>query len=61
MDIGFRSIRDPASGRSCALRRSGELIGLRGSPTVFLNDGVVDVSFGLEHLEHAVRTALGEP
>lgn len=42
-------------------RRSGELIGLRGSPTFFLNGKMVDVSFGLEHLEHAVRAALGEP
>lgn len=41
-------------------RRSGELIGLRGSPTFFLNGEVVDVSFGLEHLELAVRAALGE-
>jgi protein-disulfide isomerase len=42
-------------------RRSGELIGLRGSPSFFLNGRLVDVSFGLEHLEHAVRAALGEP
>ena len=42
-------------------RRSGEQIGLRGSPTFFLNGAVVDVSFGLEHLEHAVRAALAEP
>ncbi len=42
-------------------RRSGERIGLRGSPTFFLNGTVVDVSFGLEHLELAVRAALGEP
>ena len=42
-------------------RRSGELIGLRGSPTFFLNGEVLDVSFGLEHLELAVRAALGEP
>ena len=41
-------------------RRSGELIGLRGSPSFFLNGKVVDVSFGLEHLEGAVRAALGE-
>ena len=41
-------------------RRSGELIGLRGSPSFFLNGKVVDVSFGLAHLEHAVRAALGE-
>ena len=42
-------------------RRSGELIGLRGSPAFVLNGTVVDVSFGLEHLENAVRAALGEP
>ena len=42
-------------------RRSGEQIGLRGSPTFFLNGALVDVSFGLERLEHAVRAALGEP
>lgn len=40
-------------------RRSGETIGLRASPTFFLNGRVVDVSFGLEHLELAVRAALG--
>ena len=39
-------------------RRSEELIGLRGSPTSFLNGAVVDVSFGLEHLELDVRAAL---
>lgn len=42
-------------------RRSGEQIGLHGSPSFILNGAVVDVSFGLEHLEQAVRTALGEP
>ncbi len=42
-------------------RRSGESIGLRGSPSFFLNGEVVDVSFGIEHLELAVRAALGEP
>ena len=41
-------------------RRSGEQIGLHGSPSFFLNGKVIDVSFGLEHLEHAVRAALGE-
>ena len=41
-------------------RRSGEQIGLHGSPSFFLNGKVVDVSFGLEHLEHAVRAALGK-
>jgi protein-disulfide isomerase len=42
-------------------RRSGEQIGLHGSPTFFLNGATVDVSFGLDHLERAVRVALGEP
>lgn len=41
-------------------RRAGEQLGLRSSPSFFLNGKVVDVSFGLEHLEHAVRAALGE-
>jgi protein-disulfide isomerase len=41
-------------------RRSGEQIGLRGSPTFILNGAVVDVSFGLDHLEQAVRAAVGE-
>ena len=41
-------------------RLSGEQIGLHGSPSFFLNGKVVDVSFGLEHLEHAVRAALGK-
>jgi protein-disulfide isomerase len=41
-------------------RRSGERIGLRGSPSFFLNGRLVDVSFGLEHLESAVRAALGK-
>lgn len=41
-------------------RRSGELIGLRGSPTFFLNGAFVDVSFGLDHLDNAVRAALQE-
>jgi protein-disulfide isomerase len=43
-----------------AHRRSGEEIGLHGSPSFFLNGKIVDVSFGLEHLEHAVRAALGK-
>jgi len=42
-------------------RHSGERIGLHGSPTFILNGAVVDVSFGLEHLEQAVRAALSEP
>ena len=41
-------------------RRSGEQIGLHGSPGFFLRGKVVDVSFGLEHLEHAIRAALGK-
>ena len=47
-------------GRVQEHRRSGELIGLRASPCFFLNGELVDVSFGLEHLERAVREALGE-
>jgi protein-disulfide isomerase len=43
-----------------AHRRSGEEVGLHGSPSFFLNGRVVDVSFGLDRLEHAVRAALGE-
>lgn len=35
-------------------------LGLRGTPSFFLNDEPVDVSFGLDHLEQAVRAALGE-
>ena len=42
-------------------RRSGEQLALRGSPTFFLDGKLIDVSFGPEHLEHAVRAALGEP
>lgn len=41
-------------------RRAGDYLGLRSSPTFFLDGKVVDVSFGLEHLEHAVRAALGK-
>ena len=41
-------------------RRAGEQIGLRSSPSFLLNGKLVDVSFGLEHLEHAVRAALGK-
>lgn len=36
-------------------RRSGELLNLRASPSFFLNDEFIDVSFGLNHLEDAVR------
>ena len=43
-----------------AQRRNGEQIGLHGSRSFFLNGKVVDVSFGLDHLEHAVRAALGK-
>ncbi len=41
-------------------RRCGEHLGLRSSPSFFLNNKLVDTTFGLEHLEHAVRAALGE-
>ncbi len=41
-------------------RRSGEHIGLHASPSFFLNGALVDVSFGLERLESAIRVALGE-
>lgn len=41
-------------------RRSSELIGVRGSPSFFLNAKVVDVAFGPKHVERAVRAALGE-
>lgn len=39
---------------------AGVQLGLRGTPSFFLNDAAVDVSFGLDKLEHAVRAALGE-
>ena len=39
-------------------RRAGDRLQLQASPTFFLNDVVVDVSFGLGHLESAVRAAL---
>ena len=39
---------------------AGVRLGLRGTPCFFLNDVAVDVSYSLENLEHAVRTALGE-
>ena len=41
-------------------RRSGDEIGLHGSPAFFLNGEVVDVSFGLDHLEEVVRAALAK-
>ncbi|MEC5215305.1 protein-disulfide isomerase [Actimicrobium sp. GrIS 1.19] len=40
---------------------AGVQLGLRGTPSFFLNDELVDVSFGLEHLERAVLAALGNP
>jgi protein-disulfide isomerase len=40
-------------------RRSGEQLGVRGSPCFFLDGTVIDVSFGLEHLDAAVRAKLG--
>ena len=41
-------------------RRSGERLGLHSSPNFFLNGVLIDVSFGLEHLENAVCAALDE-
>ena len=40
-------------------RRAAELTGLRSTPAFFLNGEVVDVSFGIQHLEVAVLAALG--
>lgn len=39
---------------------AGERLGLRGTPSFFFNNALVDVSFGLEKLENLVREALGE-
>ena len=39
-------------------RRAAEQAGIRSTPAFFLNGAVVDVSFGFEHLETAVRSAL---
>jgi protein-disulfide isomerase len=39
-------------------RRAAEHTGIRTTPAFFLNGTVVDVSFGLEHLETAVQAAL---
>jgi protein-disulfide isomerase len=39
-------------------RRAGERSGVRGTPTFFLNDRLVDVSFGFAKLEEAVHAAL---
>lgn len=41
-------------------RRAGDQLRLHASPSFFLNDTLVDVSFGLKRLESAVRAALGE-
>jgi protein-disulfide isomerase len=41
--------------------KAGARLGLRGTPCFFLNDVPIDVSFSLENLEKAVRTALTEP
>jgi len=40
--------------RSQEHRLSGELLELRATPSFFLNEKFIDVSFGLEHLEDAV-------
>ncbi len=40
---------------------AGVHLGLRGTPSFFLNDVPIDVSFSLETLEKAVRFALTEP
>lgn len=39
-------------------RHAGDRSGLRATPTFFLRDAVVDVSFGFEKLTMAVQTAL---
>ena len=39
-------------------RRAGDRSDLRATPTFFLNDAVVDVSFGFEKLAEAVHAAL---
>ena len=39
-------------------RRAAEHSGIRTTPAFFLNGNVVDVSFGIEHLETAVQAAL---
>jgi protein-disulfide isomerase len=39
-------------------RRAGDLSGLRATPAFFLNDKLVDVSFGFEKLTEAVREAV---
>jgi protein-disulfide isomerase len=42
-------------------RRAGTRIGLRATPTFLLNGAIVDVSFGLDHLEAAIQRALKHP
>ncbi len=42
-------------------RRAGTISGVRATPTFFLNGVVVDVSFGFERLQAAVRGALATP
>lgn len=39
-------------------RRAGDRTGLRATPTFFLNDALLDVSFGLDKLTVAVQAAL---
>lgn len=39
-------------------RAAGKLIGVRATPTFFLNGSIIDVSFGFERLEAAIRRAL---
>ena len=41
-------------------RRAAEQTGVRATPAFFLNGAVVDVSFGLEHLEKSILSALGK-
>lgn len=41
-------------------RRAGELSGLRATPAFFLNDKLVDVSFGFEKLTEAVHAAVNK-
>ena len=38
---------------------AAERLGLRATPSIFLNNALVDTSFGLDKLEHLVRQALG--
>lgn len=38
--------------------RSGERLGLKASPCFFLDGVLIDVSFGFEHLESAIRAAV---